>query len=329
MIKNKTILITGGAGFIGVNLLRQLVYNNKIIIMDNFNDFYDGKKRRLLNIVKTYELQTKVRTVSLDICKYKNFDFIKEPIDIIIHLAAYANVRYSAEHPWDTMRNNYYGTLNVLKYAAEKNVDKLIFTSSSAVYGNSDKIPISEDCRLKPISPYGICKCLEEGLLQKLHNKMFTNHITILRFSTVYGTYGRNDMVINKFLSKVLINKGINVYGDGSQVRDYVYIDDVISAIVETIDNPKSNGQIINIGSGRGTQIKELLLYISEISNKTPIVGYLAKNKVDVLDTTFNIKKAKEILNYEPKINLLLGLKKTQDWIKKNSNKYYGRIKPV
>ena len=318
MIKNKTILITGGAGFIGINLLRQLIFNNKIIIMDNFNDFYDGKKERLIDIVKTHKLLSKVKIISLDICKYSNFDFIRDPIDIIIHLAAYANVRYSANHPWDTMRNNYYGTLNVLKYTAEKNVDKLIFTSSSAVYGNSDKIPISEDCKLSPISPYGICKSLEEGILQKIYYKMFTERITILRLSTVYGTYGRSDMVINGFLNKIFMNKELNIYGDGSQIRDYVYIDDVISAIIESIENPKSNGQIINIGSGRGTKVNDLVIHFVGITGKNINIEYTSKNKADILNTTFNINKAKEILDYNPRISLLLGLKKTYEWIKNN-----------
>lgn len=315
MIENKTILITGGAGFIGVNLIRQLVHNNRIIIMDNFNDFYEGKKERLVNIVMTHELMPKVRTVSLDICNYRNFDFIKEHIDIIIHLAAYANVRYSVDNPWLTTDNNFQGTLNVLKYMMEKNIKRLIFTSSSAVYGNPIKIPISEEYNLNPISPYGVCKSLEEDILRWFISTY--KHITILRLSTVYGTYGRKDMVINGFLDKMLNNQEITVFGDGSQIRDYVYIDDVINAIITAIETHISGGQIINIGSGQSTQVRELLVHLLKITNIIPNVKFTSKHKADVLDNTLDIRKAKKLLNYEPKTNIYSGLKKTYNWNKK------------
>lgn len=316
MIENKTILITGGAGFIGINLLRQLVHNNRIIIMDNFNDFYKGKKDRLVNIVYRHpEIQQNVQIISLDICNYSSFNFIKEPIDIIIHLAAYANVRHSVNNSWLITDNNFRGTLNVLKYMMEKNIKRLIFTSSSAVYGNPIKVPIPEEHNLNPISPYGVCKCLEEDLLQWFTSS-YEKYITILRLSTVYGTHGRKDMVINGFLDKILKNQEIVVFGDSSQIRDFVYIDDVINAIITTIETRISSGQIINIGSGQSTQVRDLLVYLTEITDIIPYVRFLSKHKADVLNNTFNIEKAKKLLNYEPKTNIYSGLKKTYNWNK-------------
>lgn len=313
----QTILITGCAGFIGSSLAEKLIQNYKIVGLDDFNDYYSPKTKEK-NIV--------------ELTKFKNFNiyngsilddkivaniFQKHKVDKIVHLAARAGVRPSLQNPQLYMSVNFLGTQKILDFAVKNNVKQFVFASSSSVYGNNAKVPFSENDSLDcPISPYAISKIAGEKLCW-LYNNIYKMPTTVLRFFSVYGPKGRPDMAPYIFTEKILKGEKIEVYGDGSQARDFTYIDDIADGIMKVITK-KFKFEIINLGNSYPVSVRELISSIEKTTGKKAKIEYLPERLGDVKKTFADISKAKKLLSWQPKHKFEDGIKKFFKWILSN-----------
>ena len=316
----KTILITGGAGFIGSTLAEKLLKNNyNVIVIDNFNNFYEPSiKRNNINRLmnnynyKLYECDIRSRN---DVKKV----YDENQIDTVIHLAAMAGVRPSIENPILYQEVNGLGTQIILEEARLHNVKKLILASSSSVYGNCKQIPFREDLIVDyAISPYAATKKANE-VMAHVYHKLYDMNIIMLRFFTVYGPKQRPDLAINKFTRLILQDKPIPMYGDGSTSRDYTYIDDIVSGIVKSCDYVEQHNhvyEIINLGSNHPVSLKEMIQVIGNVLGKKPKINQLPMQPGDVNLTYADISKAEKLLGYKPSISFKDGIKKFVEWYK-------------
>ncbi|MFX1408974.1 MAG: GDP-mannose 4,6-dehydratase [Promethearchaeota archaeon] len=315
MIKNKNILITGGAGFIGTHLVETLMKEgNYITIIDNFNDcYYTGKEENLAEVTNDYEILTNYKLIKGDLLNDSTYYEINNDIDFIFHLAAHAGVQYSMHNAEQVTRNNILGFVNILEFALNQEVKKLVYASSSTVYGNPTYTPVDENHPKNPICPYGLSKlCCE--IYADYYFREYSIPITKLRFYSVYGPRGRPDMVIGKFLNRILQNKELKIYGDGEQLRDFTYISDIVNGLILSSEKKESSGQAFNLGLSNPISINQLVDKIYDIANKPKKVKYGDKKKGDMEITHADITKAAKILNYDPKVDINTGLKKTYDW---------------
>ena len=320
MIKNKNILITGGAGFIGTNLIEALIKaHNYVVLIDNFNEYYKGKEENLAEVTSGYKNLKDYMVIKGDLLDTSIYEKINCDIDIIFHLVAQAGVRYSIQNAAEVSNNNIQSTINILEYALKKNVKKVINASSSSVYGNPIYTPCDEKHPKNPISPYAVSKLCGE-MYTDYYYREYGLHTTSLRFYTVYGPRGRPDMAIRKFFELILKNKEINIYGDGEQLRDFTYVSDIVKGLILSAEKTQSSGQIFNLGCSNPITVNSLVKKMFNIAEKPRKVKYIEKQKGDVDITHSNTNKAKKILNFQAQINIDEGLQKTYDWIIKNIN---------
>lgn len=313
------ILITGGAGFIGSTLADKLLEkNNKIVVIDNFNDYYSPKlkekniKHNLDN--KNYKLYRG------DICDKNLLSkiFEENKIDVVVHIAASAGVRPSIENPLSYVKNNIEGTVNILEVMKRKNVQRIVFASSSSIYGNCKEEIFSEDLKVsEPISPYAASKSACEQFLYT-YSKLFDIQVVALRFFTVFGPRQRPDLAIRKFIDLIKENKPIPVYGDGTTIRDYTYVDDIVDGIIGAINYNDTPYEIINLGGGAPVSLNEMISTIEKVLNKKATIEHLPMQLGDVNKTAADITKAKKLLNYNPKTSFKEGIIKFIEWEKSN-----------
>lgn len=307
------IFVTGAAGFIGSNLVDFLLKTeNQVMGIDNFDPFYD-------KAIKQHNLK--------DALKNPGFRFtegdIRDPLfiddcltgfrpEIIIHLAAKAGVRPSISNPQEYFNVNVTGTLNILEAMKKNSIKKMIFASSSSVYGNNTNVPFSETDNVDyPISPYAASKKAGELLCYTYHS-LYRFDIFCLRFFTVYGSRQRPDLAINKFTNALLKDEQILLYGDGSTSRDYTYIDDIIKGITGSITNLKGY-EIINLGESKTISLKNLVSVLEKYTKKKARLKYLPMQDGDVIQTFADISKAKKLINYMPQVDIETGI---QNYIK-------------
>lgn len=303
----QTILITGCAGFIGSSLAEKIVHKYRIIGLDDFNDYYSPamKEKNIENLINKDCFVLYRGDIRDD--KILNKIFSAQKIDKIIHLAARAGVRPSLLNPQLYMSVNFLGTQKILELARRNAVKQFIFASSSSVYGNNSKIPFSEEDSLdRPISPYAISKIAGEKLCW-LYNYVYKMPVTVLRFFSVYGPKGRPDMAPFIFTKKILNNEQIEVYGDGSQARDFTYIDDIVDGIKKAIEKP-FDFEIINLGGSYPVSVKKLIQSIEKATDKKAVVKYLPQRLGDVERTFADISKARKLLKWKPKIDIKIGI---------------------
>src|SRR5438477_13188621 len=257
----KSILITGGAGFIGSHLVDRLLAEGgwQVMVLDDFNDFYDPAIKRAA--VEAHLSNPNFKLAEVDIRSYKALTqaCAGNSFDCIVHLAARAGVRPSLTNPQLYVETNINGTMNLLELARAHKVKQFVFGSSSSVYGTNAKVPFSEDdpiCR--PISPYAATKAAGE-LLCHTYSHLYGMRIVCLRFFTVYGARQRPDLAIHKFAKLISDGKPIPVFGDGTTRRDYTYIDDIIAGVRAAIDYDASKYEIINLGESRTVELRELI----------------------------------------------------------------------
>jgi len=312
MIKNKNILITGGAGFIGTHLFETLMQeNNYIEIIDNFNQcYYSGKEENLENVSQSYEILKDYRIIKGDLLDNTIYNEISEETDIFFHLAAHAGVQYSMHNAEQVTKNNIEGLINLLEFAKEKEIQKFVFASSSTVYGNPLYTPVDEEHPKNPICPYGVSKLCGE-IYADYYYREYSMPITSLRFYSVYGPRGRPDMVVGKFFDLILQNKELKIYGDGEQLRDFTYVSDIVNGLILAAEKRDSSGQAFNLGWSNPITINQLVEKIYSISNKPKKVKFDEKMKGDMNTTHADISKAKKLLNYNPKIDIDEGLERT------------------
>lgn len=317
------IVITGVAGFIGSHLGEKLIsLGHEVIGIDNFDPFYPQKfKESNLAVLRTsdkfsfYEADIRNKQSIKDI-------FNADKIDLVVHLAAKAGVRPSIEQITEYYEVNIDGTVNLLECMREANVTKLVFASSSSVYGNNEKTPFSEtDFVDNPISPYAATKKSGE-LLCHVYYSLYKFDINCLRFFTVFGPRQRPDLAIHKFTRLIDQGKEVPFFGDGSTSRDYTYVDDIVSGILCAINNLKGFN-VYNLGESRVIKLDELILSIEKALNKKAKLNKQPLQPGDVQKTFADISKAKEEIGYNPQYDFETGIKQFVDWYKKNEKNLY------
>ena len=312
------ILITGCAGFIGFSLSNMMLKKNIYIVgIDNLNNYYDRNLK--LNRLKILKKFKNFKFIKADIRKIdKNFNKILNiKFDYLYHFAAQPGVRYSLKNPklyFDTNVNGFFNVINTVK---KENLKKIVYASSSSVYGDQIKFPIKENAKLKAKNPYGVTKIINEKMSEKLSKKYSINFIG-LRFFTVYGEWGRPDMFIIKLLKTIHSKRFFNLNNSGNHYRDFTYIKDVTSICFKLIRYvPKKKHTIFNVCAGSNIYINEL---VKKISKKFPAIKIrnIKANKADVYKTFGCDKKIINSLKIKKFFNIRYGLKKTIDWFKRN-----------
>jgi len=313
----KTVLLTGAAGFIGWKTAEFLLKaGHKVIGVDNLNNYYD---------VRLKEYRKK------DLEKYENFKFYPVDIenlqaleilfndykfDVVINLAARAGVRYSMINPHVYMTTNANGTLNLLDLMKKYSVKKFVLSSTSSLYAGQP-MPFKENLPVNtPISPYAASKKAAEVMAYTYHY-LYGIDVSVVRYFTVYGPAGRPDMSIFRFIKWIDEGKPIILYGDGSQSRDFTYVDDIARG---TILATKELGyEIINLGGGKNPiSLKRVIETIEAYLGKKAVIDYRPFHKADLKETWADITKAKNLLNWKPKVSFEEGIKKTVDWYLEN-----------
>lgn len=315
----KKILLTGGAGFIGSHVAQKLLERgDSVIIIDNLNDAYDQRiKEHNLHLVKSSDIHNKLLIHKIDICDSDAVTALcnAEKPDVICHLAARAGVRTSINDPYEYFRTNNDGTLVIFESARQSNVKHIVSASSSSVYGVREDGPFREsDAADQQSSPYGMTKRAGE-LLAYVYYHLYGISITNLRFFTVYGPRGRVDMAPFIFMDAIYHQKPITVYGDGTAIRDFTYVDDIVQGIIKAIDTP-SGYQIVNIARGEPIVLRDFVVAIENILQKKADVEYAPTFSGDVPKTHASIEKAQRLFNYTPQISIQYGLEKMYEWYK-------------
>tara|TARA_B100000959_G_C14972885_1_gene620432 strand:+ start:244 stop:1200 length:957 start_codon:yes stop_codon:yes gene_type:complete len=314
------ILITGCAGFIGYSLSLKLLKSNKkinIIGFDNLNKFYSVKlKNKRLSILKKYK---NFKFLKIDLTNKKKLIhlFKSNKINIIYHFAAQAGVRYVSTHPHKFISSNILGFHNLLDVSKNYKISKFFYASSSSVYGDLNKFPVNEKSNLNPKNIYGLSKKLNEEYIGINSNKK-TKYIG-LRFFTVYGEWGRPDMLILKFLDYAKKNKTFLLNNSGNHWRDFTYIDDVTSIMIKLMSKKFKKNNIYNVCSNRPIFIKELVSYLIKKTGFNKIKN-VEVNKFEVYKThgkNLKIIKKSKFIKYS---NFYSSVDKTIRWFKKYNN---------
>ena len=325
------ILITGSSGFIGFHLARKLLEKGiEVHGYDSLNNYYDVKLKKDRNKI---------------LKKYKNFSFTKSKLEnkktlektfnkfkpnIVIHLAAQAGVRYSLENPDVYLDTNILGTFNIIKIAKKIKVKHLIIGSSSSVYGANKKIPFQEiDKTDHQVSFYAATKKSTESLAHS-YSSLWGLPVTMLRFFTVYGPWGRPDMAYFKFTKKILTGKKIDIYNKGKMFRDYTYIDDIVDGIYKLLNkaptinskkkfkndslSPVAPFRILNIGNTKKISLLYFINTLEKELNKKIKRHYMPMQKGDVHSTLSDSSLLKRITGYNPRTNYKTGIKKFINW---------------
>jgi len=308
-MKDAKIIITGGAGFIGSNLAHKLCKNNEIIIIDNLST---GNYENIRKLDETGKIKFIKETIT-------NLNFLEKTfkdIDYILHQAAIPSVPRSVKDPISSNNANINGTLNVLYAAKENNVKKVVCASSSSAYGNTPTLPKIETMIPQPLSPYAVSKVSCEYYC-KAFNEVYDLSTASLRYFNVYGPRQNPNSqyaaVIPKFITKIINNSKPAIYGDGTQTRDFTFIEDVISANILAAESKQTG--VFNIGSGRNISINGLAELIMKLCDKKTGVEYTNPAPGDVKDSLADITKANNELGYTPKYNLKRGLEETINWL--------------
>ncbi len=332
----KRALVTGCAGFIGSHLVDKLLKQGyEVIGIDCFTDYYprELKEANIANALKPLSLcgalphdpASPVRAYKKALPnkyhKDAKFELIEEDIlnlneypevDYVFHEAAQAGVRASWGKSFEIYtRNNIEATQRLLEFYKEHKIKKFVYASSSSVYGDAE-LPMQENSLLKPVSPYGVTKLAGENLCY-LYWKNYGIPTVSLRYFTVYGPRQRPDMAIHKFVKAILNKEEITVYGDGTQTRDFTFVDDVVEANILAAECD-SVGKNFNIGGGSRISVDALIKEIEKLIGKKAKIKYIEKQKGDVRDTWADVSKAKKELGWYPKVIISVGLKSFVEW---------------
>lgn len=311
------ILVTGIAGFIGSQLAKRLVERGDTVVgLDNFDGFYHRatKERNLA------ELRPHIEFIEGDITDRPTLDRILagKQFDCAVHLAALAGVRPSIRAPWRYSHVNVVGTAHVAEALVAHGVERLIFASSSSVYGNNTLVPYQEAHRVdEPASPYAATKRAGELLLDTFF-RLHGLSSTALRFFTVYGPRQRPEMAIHSFARSLELGQPLTVYGDGASSRDYTFIDDIIDGIVGAIERAPRGFRIYNLGGTNPVRLDELVKQLGIAFDKEPVIFREAQAPGDMLQTWADISRARDELGYAPKVLLPEGLRHFQQWLRGN-----------
>ncbi len=312
----KHIIVTGGAGFIGSNIVDALLQKAyRVTVVDSMDPFYDPALKRsniekhLTNPGFTFHQIDITDPVALDTA-------LTDKYDAILHLAARVGVRESVSNPAIYNKVNTEGTLNLLNFAQKQSIKQFVLSSSSSVYGVNPTIPWNEDTEIDAIiSPYAVSKRAAE-LYGLTFSRIYNIRFLVLRLFTVYGPRQRPDLAINKFVNEVLMQHPVKIFGAGDSKRDYTYVTDVADAFVNALDYTGSNFEIFNIGHSTPVALMDLIYKIEKVFGGKALIEYTGMQTGDVPVTFANITKAKKHIGYEPKVDIDKGLELYREWLK-------------
>ena len=311
------ILVTGSAGFIGFHLVKRLLDENRLVYgIDNINDYYNQDlKMNRLEILKQFKGFTfKKIDIENRLDLEKVFDEFKP--NIVVNLAAQGGVRYSLDNPEKYIGPNINGFFNIIDLCRLKNIEGLIYASSSSVYGENSKTPFSVDQNVdKPVSLYAATKKSNE-LISYAYSHLFGLNTTGLRYFTVYGPWGRPDMAYYLFTKNIINGKKIDFYNYGDMKRDFTYIDDIVDGTISAI-NHNYQCEVFNLGNNRSEKITEMIEIIEKRLDTKAIINLLPMQKGDVRETFADIEHTKTRLQFEPKTSLSEGVEMFVDWYNK------------
>ena len=328
------ILVTGSCGFIGWKVVELLLKEGyEVVGVDNLNDAYDVNLKRWR--LKQLEGKQGFTFYPLDIAKREEIRKVWElgasvPFFAVINLAARAGVRQSVENPYVYYETNVVGTLNLLELCREFGVRKFVLASTSSLYGMNNPRPFREDTNTDgPLSPYAASKKAAEVLCYTYHY-LYGMDVIVLRYFTVYGPAGRPDMSIFRFIRWIAEGEPVFVHGDGSQTRDFTFVEDIARGTVDALafldaavpdpgsaaQNPKF--EIINLGGDRPVSLKQVIAVVEELVGRKAEVVHLPRHPADVPSTWADISKARRILGWEPRTSLEEGLRLSVKWYIEN-----------
>ena len=314
---NKNYLVTGTAGFIASQVSKQLLdQGDRVVGLDNLNNYYDIRlKNWRLEQLKAHPNSLNFSFSDLDIedqANLANLFQAEGPFDAVLNLAARAGVRYSMDSPHVYLSTNAEGTLNLLECMRAQECKKLVLASTSSLYAGQ-KMPFTEDLAVnEPLSPYAATKKAGELMAYSYH-KLYQVDVSAVRYFTVFGPAGRPDMSIFRFIKWIDEGMRIEMFGDGSQSRDFTYVDDIARGTIAAIQDV--GYQIINLGSGRNpVSLNTIILKLEELLGKKAKIDHKPFHVADLMETWADISKAKRLLGWEPQVSLDEGLVKSVQW---------------
>jgi UDP-glucuronate 4-epimerase len=315
------ILVTGGAGFIGSHVAERLVTaGHDVTIIDSLNDFYSPEKK-LENIAAIVKSGT-VRFHAADICDGEVVDriFTSARPEAVIHLAARAGVRPSLEDPLLYEHVNIRGTLVLLEACRRAAVRKLVFASSSSVYGACSRLPFREDDEIRhPVSPYAATK-LSGELMCYTYSHLYNLNVVCLRFFTVFGPRQRPDLAIHKFTQLIERGELVPIYGNGTTARDYTYVSDIVDGVVSALDL-NCRYEVINLGSSTPIGLLDMVRCLEQTMSRDAQICWLPEQPGDVPVTFADTTKASRLLNYSPKTSFHEGILHFWNWYQQTAQK--------
>lgn len=313
MTERKRYLVTGGAGFIGSTLSEKLLRNGAIVrAVDCFSDYYP-RERKEKNI-KGLSTNTSYQFIEDDLAE-TDMNALLDGVDYVIHLAAQPGVRKSWGRDFQVyIDQNIKATQRLLEAMIGKPVKRLVYASSSSVYGDTPALPMKEDSYVQPVSPYGVTKLAAENLVN-LYGKAYNIPSVSLRLFTVYGPRQRPDMAFNKFMRKILHSEPIEIFGDGEQTRDFTYVDDVISAF-QAASVKGVDGRVYNIGGGHNISLNNLIKKLRDVTGMEVKTKHIPAQQGEMRHTYADYSSAAKDLGYSPTYDLDRGLKNEWEWMK-------------
>ncbi|HNX07282.1 MAG TPA: SDR family oxidoreductase [Bacteroidales bacterium] len=319
-------LVTGGAGFIGSNIVEYLVKHKagKITILDNLSTGF-------LHNIQPFLNHPNVQFFQGDICDADTCETACQDIDIVLHQAALGSVPRSIKDPVATNHANVDGFLNILTAAKNKQVKRFVFASSSSVYGDSQQLPKTEDIIGQPLSPYAVSKYVDE-LYARVFARCYHMEIIGLRYFNVFGPNqspeGAYAAAIPLFIHAMITNRSPKIFGNGEQTRDFTFVENAVQANIKAAltQNTEALGEIFNIACGDRSTVNELFQFLKDISAASITPVYLEERPGDIRDSLADISKAQRILGYTPIVKIKDGLKLTYQWFTDNFLRLYGDI---
>jgi UDP-glucose 4-epimerase len=310
-MKEKSIIVTGGAGFIGSNLVKNLADANHVIVID---DFSTGRINNIQNLITS----KKIEFINGSITDLELLQRAFKNIDYVFHEAAIPSVPRSIKDPVKTNTVNAQGTLNVLIAARDNQVKKVIYASSSSVYGDTPTLPKKEGMTPNPLSPYAVSKLTAEYFCE-IFTRIYTLPTVSLRYFNVYGPWqdpsSEYAAVVPKFITSVLNDRSPIIYGDGEQTRDFTFIDDVVTANILAAESTSTG--IFNIAGGKRISIKNLAQLIIQTCGKNIELFYQSPREGDILHSLADVTRAKDKFNFLSRFNITDGIKETIKWYQK------------
>jgi nucleoside-diphosphate-sugar epimerase len=303
-------LVTGGGGFIGSHLVERLLQDgHDVRVLDNFAT---GHRANLA------EPDAEIELVEGDIQSYERVHNAVRGCELVFHIAALPSVPRSIQDPLTSTASNVTGTLNVLLAARDEGVRRVVFASSSSVYGPQREFPQREDAAARPISPYGVSKLAAEGYCRAF-TRVYGLETVALRYFNVFGP--RQDplsqyaAVIPKFITAVLAGERPVIFGDGETSRDFTHVDNVVGANLAAAESPAAAGQVMNVAVGTARTLNELVAQLRELLGVDIQPEYAETRKGDVPESLADITQARELIGYDPQVSFEAGLRRTIDWI--------------